>query len=62
MSDPQLTFFNKGDWVSFMQGGRIVIGQVEYFEKNKILTPEYDTFFTTAGIVIRDNIFEVRRG
>lgn len=45
-----------GDWVRFMQDGRLVIGKVEYI-KSKLLKPEY---FTDAGVVDFDRILEVR--
>ena len=55
MSD--YTLCKKGDWVSFMQAGKIVIGQVEY-ERKDILG--YYQYFTTIGTVRDDQILEVR--
>jgi hypothetical protein len=56
------SLYHKGDWVSFMQGGKIVIGQIEYCREHETLTAKYDEFYTTVGVVSRESILEVRRG
>ena len=46
-----------GDWVRFYNGGKLVIGVVEYVRK-KVIHVEY---CTDAGTVHEDSVLEVRK-
>ncbi len=48
-----------GDWVRFMKGGELVIGEVQYIIDNGPL-PGPD-FFTTVGMTRSGDILETRR-
>lgn len=49
----------KGDWVAFVQGGGLVIGQVEYIPKRESWE-RYNRLITTVGTVSEEYVLEVR--
>jgi hypothetical protein len=55
--EKELDDYQKGDWVSFMKSGEIVIGQVEYLQDE---WPRTDQLVTTSGRVSPDSILERR--
>lgn len=48
-----------GDWVRFMSGGELTIGEVEYIVDS--WPPRHVTFYTTAGSTSAEAILETRR-
>ena len=53
----QIKKLSKGNWIAFMRKGRIVIGQIEYFERDVL---GYWNYFTDEGSVREDSVLEVR--
>ena len=50
--------YDKGDWVRFYSGGKLVIGQIEYFW---IQTGGHKYVATDLGSTAVDSILEVRK-
>lgn len=50
--------YNKGDWVRFYSGGKLVIGQIEYFW---IRAGGFKSVATDQGSTSVDSILEVRK-
>lgn len=49
-----------GDWVAFLNSGRIVYARVDYIRRDHVLTSGFEVI-TTEGAVNADRILEIRR-
>ncbi len=53
------SLYKPGDWVRFMSGGKLVIGQVEYVRQGEALYYKVE-LVTTHGVMQHDSVLEGR--